>query len=161
MRKQKAVLILLLVGMVLITGCAGDILNTVTAEQQKIFDNPSRIAERTDSYTYFVRSGSVRGDTADIAFETFYGMETWWILNSNGDQTVTVDAVLDISDGRFKLVLITEDNKVEEIIGQSQKDSAAITVPNGRNRIKAVGDNATGSINIKLSDYEDVSVTTN
>jgi hypothetical protein len=85
-------------------------------------------------------------------------MVTVYDLKANDDATIKVDFTADISSGDFKIVLIDPNDNITEILEQSSSVEQEIDIPSGKNRIKIVGYNAKGDIDLKVSSDDDVRI---
>ena len=109
-----------------------------------IYDKDDQIVLQGDSYTYKVRVGNIFDHQADIEFKNFTGAET--IFKINQGSILKVDLSKEISSGRFKVVLIDDENEITEL-----EDEMEIELTNLIYRIKIVGDNASGKFDLTLN----------
>lgn len=151
MSKSNRFVILFLFSLIFfIVGCEA------TNYQKSIYNDNSKIAKEAD--TYIVRSyvgNSLKNDTQKIRFYGFYGLKTLFTLDSYGENRVKVDFEANFGD-KFKVVLVTPDKKVMDIITQSKKGSVTVKIPSGKSRIKIVGNGAQGKLTLTVKSNGDV-----
>ena len=123
----------------------------VSSYQESIYSDESKIIKEADSYSYIIRTGSTKDNISTIGFKTFNGMETLWTINTEERGTLTIDYDTVIEQGKFKLVLINPNNEVQTILENEQSGTATIEMIKGKSRLKIVGLDARGEIEITLS----------
>ena len=149
---------LLLGALAILVAMAITSYNSVTNYQKGIFDDENKIAEEGDSYTYSIRQGKSAGNEANIKFTSFWGMDTVFEITSAGENDVVFNFESVIDNGDFKVVLITPDNEVVNILEGTKKVSETISLKDGTSRIKLVGRKARGEIKIKIDSGENVDI---
>ena len=102
--------------------------NSVARYQSSIFYDESKIVREADSYTYRSKIGNGRGDEYDIKFTSFSGMETIYMIESGGENDVIVDFKAIVKDGEFKVVLITPDDEIINIVNGTDEGSKTIKI---------------------------------
>ncbi|SHE80315.1 hypothetical protein SAMN02745195_01155 [Thermoanaerobacter uzonensis DSM 18761] len=129
--------------------------SNISSYQKEIYNDNAKIINQGDSYTFLNRVGDIKDNNLKIVYSGFYGMETIWEVESEGKGTVTIKFDSKVDKGKFKLVFITPENKVINVFEQSGKGEKTIQTEKGKSRIKIVGNNAKGQIeiNIKTSGY--------
>lgn len=120
-------------------------------QKKDIFDNNSRIVREGDSYSYKDRIGEIDSSSMDLDISGFYGCDTIWYIESNGDNSISLDYNVELIKGRLKLVIISPENKIIKSINKT--GSYDINLIEGTSRVKIVGDNAKGTINTSIK-YE-------
>jgi outer membrane lipoprotein-sorting protein len=123
-----------------------------------IYNNNAKIAESGDSYNFKERMGSNTLNELKLKFKTFYGMETIWIIEARVQGTITFDFETQIKSGKFKAVLISPTKEVMTILDQSNAGSITLSVDKGNNRVKIVGNGATGEVNLLANLNKDIGV---
>ena len=78
----------------------------------------------------------------DVKQFAFNGSDTLWILYANKETTVEVSSAFYLRDGRFKLVWVGPDQTVQTLSESGEENTVKITMPQGRNVIKMVGQKA-------------------
>ncbi len=136
MKKHFILLNLFLVTLLL--GC------TNVAIQKNVFDKEDEIIKQGDSYSYYSRLGTVSENTANLNFKNFYGAET--IFTIEDVEILNIEISYEVSKGRFKVVLIDPNDEITII-----NESIVINLLEGMYRIKIVGDDATGNIDMTIS----------
>lgn len=84
-------------------------------------------------------------------------MDTVWSYESEEDKLLDITYLINVTSGKLKLVLISPDNSVTNIIEQTEKSDMTNSATNnldikkGLNRIKIVGDKDTvADLDIKI-----------
>ena len=70
------------------------------------------------------------------------GSDVLWIMYANKDTTLEISSTFDLRDGRFKVVWVKPDQTVQTLNESGEKNIVQITLPQGRNVIKMVGQSA-------------------
>jgi len=83
-------------------------------------------------------------------------MDTIWKLETSQDTSVNIEYTSEISSGKFKVVLINPDDEVINILEQSTSGNRDVNLINGKSRIKIVGNNARGKLQLSISSNKDV-----
>lgn len=151
--KRLIISIMFLLTLIFFSGCEA------TNYQKSIYNDNSKIAKVADTATVgrYI-SNSLKKDTQNIKFGFFYGVKTFFILDSDEENTVKVNFESKIDGGKFKVVLVTPDKKVVDIFAQSKKGSATLKIPKGKSRIKIVGNNAKGKLTLTVKSDGDVNI---
>lgn len=115
-------------------------------DKGKYFDDVEFILSEGNSYSFFKKTGS----DDNLQFEKFSG--TYLIDSFVGGTDIEIDVYYQISQGRYKIVLIDPSDQMIELSNGINN----ITTVSGEYRIKMVGDNAYGSIviDIEVSESE-------
>lgn len=130
----------------------------VVTYQNSIFDDESKIAKVEDSFTYLERQGEVLWKEAKINFTSFSGTDTIFKIKTDREKDIVFNVESTIKSGDFKLVLITSDNKVINIVSGTEEGSKTISLNKGTSRIKLVGKKAKGEIKINIDADEAVEI---
>ena len=123
------------------------------------YNDRNSILSNEDSYTYqkCVDTGST--DTSlKRGFQGFNGKDTIWMLNAAEDTSISIDLSADLSSGKFKVLLVSEDNKITTLLEGDDTQSTSVDLKKGTARIILVEDGTSGSCEITLSDISNVSV---
>ena len=107
-----------------------------------IYDDDTLIAEDSESdvwraYNYCGGDGGVK-----VSKFAFNGSDTLWILYANRETTMEISSEFHLRDGRFKVVYVRPDQTVQTLNESGEKNTVKITLPEGRNVIKMVGQKA-------------------
>lgn len=153
MKKRLIYTLFVILAMVALSGCG------VKQEQREMYSNDKAIAESGDSYTYRDRTGDVTSETADIGFTKFYGSDTIWTIEAGQESELTLQVQQALSQGKFKIVLVTPDGKIEVVKEGSGKGEFKLQLAEGRNTIKFAGSNAKGTVHIQLLSSGDLPIT--
>lgn len=123
------------------------------------YNDSDLILSNEDSYTYqkCVDTGST--DTSlKREFQGFNGKDTIWMLDAQEDASISLDLSANLSSGKFKVLLVSEDNKITTLLEGDNTQSTSVDLKKGTARIILVGDGTSGSCEITLSDTSNVSV---
>lgn len=145
--------IFIVLTIMIITSCS-----SVVNYQNSIFQDENKIVENVDSYTYRSRIGKSRGNKYDVKFASFSGMDTIYKIKSDGENDVVFAFESVIEDGEFKVVLITPDDEIINLVNGTKEGNERIKIKEGVNRIKLVGKKAKGEIKLKIDSGEDIAI---
>lgn len=123
------------------------------------YNDRSLILSNEDSYTYqkCVDTGST--DTSlKREFQGFNGKDTIWMLDATDDASISLELSATLSSGKFKVLLVSEDNDITTLLEGDDTQEASVDLANGTARIILIGDHANGSCEITLSEINNVSV---
>lgn len=120
----------------------------VNTYQKEIYNDNSKISSQADSYSFVKRIGSTKNNEASISFGTFNGVETIWGIDSEAAGNVSLDYNGEITNGKFKVVLVTPDNEVIKVFESSDNKSLTIDLNKGQSKIKIVGNDAKGKVQL-------------
>ena len=129
-----------------LSGCTA-----ATAYQKSIYNDDSKIVKQADSFNFKTRIGNTTDKESSVKFGTFYGMETIWFVESEGNGTITFQYSSKVDKRKFKCVLITPKDKVIDVFEQSGEGEKSLDIPEGKNRIKIIGNNASGEIKLEIA----------
>lgn len=121
-------------------------------------DQPIMVSEHGKAYRMYDDDALIAGDSendcwrawtyaggdgrVDVTQFAINGSDTLWILYANKETTLEVSSVFNLRDGRFKLVWVGPDQTVRTISESGEENTVKITMPQGRNVIKMVGQKA-------------------
>ena len=123
------------------------------------YNDRNSILSNEDSYTYqkCVDTGST--DTSlKREFQGFNGKDTIWMLDAQEDASISLDLSTNLSSGKFKVLLVSEENEITTLLEGDGTQNTSIDLEKGTARIILVGDGTSGSCEITLSDISNVSV---
>ncbi|NLI61301.1 MAG: hypothetical protein GX375_07730 [Clostridiales bacterium] len=149
--------ILLTLAIMIVSGCS-----SVTLYQNSIFDDEKKIAKDADSYLYVSRVGSKieegKENENHVKFIGFTGMDTIYKINSQGENDLLFTFESTIEDGAFKVVLVSPDDKILNIVDDTKEGNQTVKITEGVSRVKLVGKKAKGEISIKIDWTEGVDI---
>ena len=108
----------------------------------RMYDDDALIAGDSENdvwnaYNYCGGDGSV-----NISKFAFNGSDSLWILYANKETTLEVTSEFSLRSGRFKVVFVGPDQTVQTLNESGEKSTVKITLSEGRNVIKMVGQKA-------------------
>ena len=121
--------------------------------QLSMFDAEPQVLMAADSYWYGDNNKTITDDRYTAGFGKFTGADTLWdSLDEPADGTVTLSGCADIRSGEFKLVLISESDVTVFYDASAGETAFSWTgdLSNGRWRVKMVGREAEGTLDIQL-----------
>lgn len=137
MKKRIKDILLLVTTVIFTSGC---VLNTGT----RIYDNDKMIVKDYDSYNLVQSKHYVENNRMFGSADTMEGTRTIWMLDASEATDVEISYKLKISSGKAKLVLISPDNTVTNLIecepesDFEEETSSIFPVEVGENRMKLV-----------------------
>jgi hypothetical protein len=144
-RVSRILLLVFCMSALMLSGC-----KKITDYQKSIYNDNSKIAKEADSYNYLKRISNIKENNANIIFDRFYGMDTIWTIDAEKEGTITINYKSEIKSGSFKAVIIAPDNEVNLIFENSQSDKKDFLIKEGKTRIKIIGNEAKGELNLNL-----------
>lgn len=121
-------------------------------------DQPIMVSKNGKAYRMYDDDALIAGDSendcwrawtyvggerrVDVKQFVFNGSDTLWILYANKETTLEVSSAFYLRDGRFKLVWVGPDQTVQTLSESGEENTVKITMPQGRNVIKMVGQKA-------------------
>lgn len=120
----------------------GPMLVNNKGKAYQMYDDDALIAGDSENdvwraYNYCGGDGNVK-----VSKFTFNGSDTLWILYANRETTMEISSEFHLRDGRFKVVYVGPDQTVQTLNESGEKNTVKITLPEGRNVIKMVGQKA-------------------
>ncbi len=108
----------------------------------RMYDDDALIAgdSESDCWRAWMYTGGDR--RVDVKKFAFNGSESLWILYANKETTLEISSVFNLYDGRFKLVWVGPDQTVQTLNESGEESTVKLTLPQGRNVIKMVGQKA-------------------
>ncbi len=108
----------------------------------RMYDDDALIAEGSESDCW--RAWSYMGGDSSVNVNKFMlnGSDTLWILYTNKETTMEVSSAFSLYDGRFKIVCVRPDQTVQTLNESGEENTVKVTLPQGRNVIKMVGQKA-------------------
>ncbi len=118
-------------------------------DQKEAYSNNEVIVKQNDSYNTKDYIGQAVDNNVKADFSSFTGMRTILSFSSTKDIEIDINYKSEIVSGDFRLVLITGDNEVIDILKKSRHNNKnaveseegvkTIKIPKGTNRIKIAG----------------------
>lgn len=111
-----------------------------------IYSNDKKIANDSNSYNLTDDKQNIDGQIYTGEFE-FEGMDALWTYKTEQDCKIDISYLLSLSRGKAKLVLITPDGAVTNIVEntdnskQNELTTTSLSLLKGENRIKLVAAN--------------------
>lgn len=122
-----------------------------------MYDDKEKLASNTSSYSYVNKDGFVDETQAEIEF-SFSGQDILWKIVADEDTKMSFSYNMKISEGNFKVILVSEKKEIFTILENIDEDEMegtySLEIPKGENMIKIVGNKAIGNLEMNLS-YED------
>lgn len=120
----------------------GPMLVNNKGKAYQMYDDDALIAGDSENdvwraYNYCGGDGNVK-----VSKFAFNGSDTLWILYANRETTMEISSEFYLRDGRFKVVYVGPDQTVQTLNESGKKNTVKITMPEGRNVIKMVGQKA-------------------
>lgn len=150
---KKKVILIILGSLLLLTGCSNYMAS--------LYDNNEKIASNTNSYTIVGIEQEIDNDKFSGKVKKLEGMDTIWTYDADEDITIDMIYKLDVKKGKVKLVLISPDKTVTDLIEISEdgdiKDYCTnkVYIKQGENRIKMVaGKDTSLEFDIQISKGE-------
>lgn len=105
----------------------------------QIYDDEALIAGDSESDVW--RAYDYCGGESSVEIQKFSlnGSDTLWILYANKETDLEIASGFGLRDGRFKLVWVRPDQTVQTLNESGENNTVKITLPEGRNVIKMVG----------------------
>lgn len=126
-------------------------LNYQTDKVEKSsYDNNQAISQEWDTHEYRYYDQSSPDHNLDLKFESFNGYDTFYRINSNQPKKISVKYDTNVDNGRFKIVIVSPQQRLTKIAEGSGQGNKTITLEPGESRIKIVGDNAAGTVKMMI-----------
>ncbi len=108
----------------------------------RMYDDDALIAGESESDTWRAYNYCGGENSVDVSKFALNGSDAMWILQTNKETSLEVDSQFNLRDGRFKIVLVKPDLTVQTLNESGEKSTVMLTLPQGRNVIKMVGQEA-------------------
>lgn len=108
----------------------------------QIYDNDELIAGESENDTWVASNYCGGGNSVDVGKLILNGSDEVWIVHTNKETTLDIFSTFDLREGRFKFVWVKPDQAVQTLNESGAKKVEKITLPQGRNVIKMVGQKA-------------------
>lgn len=156
MRKHKKLVLSLVISSITVVGIGCGPMNEY---QNSMFDDESKIVKESDSHTYKSRAENNINEDKSIKFSSFSGTETIYELDCNNEnEEIVLNLKTSIDKGDFKIVLISPEDKVTDIVIGTNELNETFKLEKGTSRIKLVGKQSGGKIDIRIDVGEGVEI---
>ncbi len=108
----------------------------------RMYDDDALIAGKSENDWWRARIYSGGGRSVDAKNLMLNGSDALWILYANKETTLEISSRYHLFDGRFKLVWVGPDQTVQTLNESGEESTVKITLPQGRNVVKMVGQKA-------------------
>lgn len=108
----------------------------------RMYDDDALIAGESESDTWRAYNYCGGENSVDVSKFALNGSDAMWILHTNKETSLEIDSQFNLRDGRFKIVWVKPDQTVKTLNENGEKNTVKITLPQGRNVIKMVGQEA-------------------
>lgn len=153
MKKYKHVVVFMVLAMIL-GGCSKNYMTSIYNDNEKISSN-------TNSFNLDIEKQNIEGQEFSGSIKKIEGMDTIWIYESDKDIELDMTYLLNVTSGKLKLVLITPDGSVTNLIEATKESDVldyainTLQVKKGINRIKMVANKNTSlKFNISIPSGE-------
>lgn len=146
----------------IVNGCGVIVKNEKHDNSKKIeeYNDNSKIEQNREDYTFIDRSRSMNSNNKiDCKYSGFSGIWTIWILNVKEDSDVTINYDSKVNSGDCKLVLVKPETDIQNIVEGTGQGNKSTRLTKGEYRIKSVGKNAEGEINLSINENENIETT--
>ena len=110
-----------------------------------IYNSVEKISSSTNSFNLDGANQIIDGDKFVGKVEKFEGMDTIWTYEATEDMELEITYLLNPMKGYVKLVLISPDNSLTDVIERSDKATfndyatSTVQIQKGTNKLKMVG----------------------
>ena len=153
MKKYKYVVVFIVLTIVL-SGCSKNYMTS-------IYNDNKKISSDTNSFNLDVEEQNIKGQEFNGLIKKIEGMDTIWTYEADKDMELDMKYLLNVTSGKLKLVLITPDSSVTNLIEATKESDMldysinTLKIKKGINRIKIVADKNTSlKFNISIPNGE-------
>lgn len=132
------------------------LINSESIRYAYIFGSSRSIVNPKDDFYYYIQNGTM---DPYIEFKKYSGIHTICSINSTGAGSITVDYELEVDKGRYKVVLISPDNQITNIVSEPGSQTKEYQLKDGVSRIRLVGKYAYGKISMVIDPSDEVDIT--
>lgn len=125
--------------------------------QKSIYDDNGKIVDSANSFSYANFTGSEESGMFKCSFR-FTGVDTFYELKSDEAVSVSINYNMKVSSGNLKLVIINPNNVVTVLQEGTGKEERKIEIIQGVSRLKIVGNDAIGKLQISVQSQENVKI---
>lgn len=157
MRNKKILTItitVIIVSIIIIGAVSFFISNYGGNYKKNIYGDNSKIITEYDTYSYNRQVCNNTDGKLKSKFR-FTGMDTIYKLDSEDGGVASIKYNVNITSGKFKIVLINPNDEITTVIEGTGEGTKDIELSSGESRIKLVGKDAKGEIEIDIdsNDY--------
>lgn len=145
MMSKKILMIMMMMNLLVVNSCHKQVTD---------FDNFKKIVSNADECSFEGFNNHhpfVDDEHVYIEFTKFDGSCTLWFIECIKPSTLLIEYDLQLIEGRFKLVLINPKNQVEKIVDSKEEGVFSTNMFIGKYRIKIIGENASGEIDVIIT----------
>ncbi|WP_130805339.1 hypothetical protein [Senegalia massiliensis] len=125
----------------------------LSEKKGEVYNDNHEIASGEDSALFIKSVENNMGNNKSLRFSSFSGVKTLWKIESQGNGKVILDYDIEVTEGDFKIVLVTPDKEIVEIYEKDIVDNKELKLESGKSQIKMVGNKAKAKIKININ-YE-------
>ncbi|MNJ40122.1 hypothetical protein D3C77_350080 [compost metagenome] len=140
--------IILMIVVLLLNGC----INNNKVIQEEVYSNNDRLVEQADTFSY-TDSKEIKQSSEQLSLEfaTFTGVNTMWKITADEEKELELQINQHIDEGEFKTIVVGQEQEVSILCEGDRSQTTSIKLqPNEEYRIKIVGSQAKGKIDINL-----------
>jgi len=120
----------------------------IDQEKKEVYENDGRIMQEADSYYFRKRIAENDEHGIYLEFNRFYGVQTLRVIDAGDNSEIALDYRLLVKGGKFKVVLLTPEGELLKVAEQDGEGTFSVPASEGDYRVKIVGENADGIIEI-------------
>ncbi|MBE6052920.1 MAG: 50S ribosomal protein L7ae [Clostridium sartagoforme] len=146
--KKNGVILFLLA--ILLTGCSGKNVSLIYSDNNKI-------SSSADTFNIDIKEQKIDGEKFVGIIKKIEGIDTIWTYEAEEDKKLDMKYLLNVRKGKVKLVLISPDNTITNIIERTNESpitnyaTSTIQIKKGFNRIKLVAEKkSSGEFDIEI-----------
>lgn len=141
--EMKKILCIIVISafLVTVTGCQSQ-------EEYNDYHDSTRPLNLMDSYNYENLETEWFTSNKVSASIKFSGIDTLWELDCQKNDTITLNYQSTMDNGDFKVLLITSEEKIEQILENTEKGVFEYKIPAGKNYIRIVGSQSEGRFSL-------------
>lgn len=139
----------------LLNGCTNN--NVI---QEEVYSNNDRLARQADTFSYS-DSKKIQQSTEQLSLEfaIFTGVNTMWKISTDEEMELELQINQNLDSGEFKTIVVSQDKEVSVLCEGNQSQMSSIQLqPNKEYRIKIVGSQAKGNVDITLKPQQGVHI---
>ncbi|MBM7543019.1 hypothetical protein [Amphibacillus cookii] len=161
MNKKLKIILGIILGMMVIGGAITVILFIfLPGTVEDVYDDNERIASRSESKIYRNKRETVLNGDYQLSF-VFSGIDTLWTVEPENNETALIVTYnSEITEGKFKAVLVDPDGTIQVIFEGTDQGTKEIPLKQGESRFRIVGEEAEGEINLSIMSEDSVEINT-
>lgn len=119
-------------------------------EKYSFYKDTEMLNLKYDKFTFKERIGGIEDDEYKLMYDEFNGVNTIWDIIFKEDSMLKITVDSKVSKGKLKVVLLTSDSEIINVLNQNDSGSKLFDLKHGVNKLRIVGEKATGEIYIKV-----------